>query len=198
MKRFLLILDLNGTLIYRSKRGGGSVGTAYLQPSFNVSQRKVFLRPNLQKFFESIPSNFDIAIWTSAERHTSMEIIARIVPNYEKRLVFWWFRDKCVTDPVNFKFCRKDLSIVWDAYPQYNEYNTILVDDSLDKAEWQPKNLFCIREFTPFYSAASQDSELLKLSSWMNDVSSSASSDGEHFDVRDVITSSADFEQNSI
>ena len=140
----LLILDINNVLISRSKFGCSD---------FNV-------RPHCKEFLLSMNDRFSLAIWTSMKKKTAklfINIILGELPTIT--LKFIWYQPKCIIvknnadhrinrDPLDLDDANntttsiwidekpvflKDLSIVWKEYTYYNDSNTIIVDDSVEK-----------------------------------------------------------------
>jgi hypothetical protein len=50
----------------------------------------------------------------------------------------------------------KDLQTVWNEFPQWNEYNTIILDDTKDKVRYHEKNLLLVNT----YDARNQSSDI--------------------------------------
>ncbi|KAL1869003.1 hypothetical protein Plec18167_008005 [Paecilomyces lecythidis] len=160
----LIILDLNGTLIYRRHRR--------LPPSFAK-------RPGLDAFLTSIFAKHKVMIWTSSQPVTLRAVCAQLFPNWMRSaLVAEWGRDKFGLTQSQYKEkiqVYKVLDKVWGdksiqaKYPKgvplilkgdgdepdtpihktrWDQTNTVLVDDSKLKAAGQPYNILEIPEFT--------------------------------------------------
>ncbi|KAK3633333.1 hypothetical protein LTR56_015901 [Elasticomyces elasticus] len=139
----LVILDLNGTLLYRKNR----------KTSFTA-------RPHVSEFLWYLMNNHKVMIWSSAREHTVQTIIEQIFrPEHLAQLVAVWARDKLRLSPEQYKSrvqVYKQLSWVWrddviadsgmhdDCWAQDN---TVLIDDSEAKAASEPFNLIKIDEF---------------------------------------------------
>jgi hypothetical protein len=198
-KKLLIILDLNGVLVHRLKASKEKLPQASspehaLKPTMTLGGRKVIFRPSVEQLFTAIPEHVQLAIWTSAEKRNVVQILEKLAPEYKSRNLFefTWFRDKCVTDPHDYKFCIKDLSKVWQSSSKWNEKNTVLVDDSELKCKNQPDNLLCVKEFKATAEDAFKDDEIRKLLNWIHRVSEwfgeSLLLDNE-FDIRPFIKS---------
>jgi len=140
----LLILDINNVLVSRSKFGCSS---------FNI-------RPHCKEFLLSMNDRFSLALWTSMKKKTAklfINILLGELPTIA--LKFIWYQPKCiiVKNKADHRITRgpldwndanittnsvgidekpvflKDLSIVWKEYTYYNDSNTIIVDDSVEK-----------------------------------------------------------------
>jgi RNA polymerase II subunit A small phosphatase-like protein len=108
----LLILDLDGTLIFSSTeyKSCSKLCTLTLYPA---TIYHVYKRPYLDYFLDFCSNHFQIAIWTAASHSYATEIVRNlnVVP------VFCYTSDKCTTRRCTFgnEYC------IWD--DQYlNEY----------------------------------------------------------------------------
>ena len=143
----LLVLDLNGTLVYRKK--GSSTGLP---------------RPSVQKFLNHCLTHHRILIWSSA-RPENVQPICRTLfspPSRYKKLVGVWGRDTFGLSNAQYLDkvqVYKNLDVIWQnetvqaSHPDYedggkwNQANTLLLDDSQEKARAQPHNLIRVPEF---------------------------------------------------
>ncbi|KAK5739882.1 hypothetical protein LTR17_004978 [Elasticomyces elasticus] len=139
----LVVLDLNGTLLHRKNR----------KTSFTA-------RPHVSEFLWYLMNNHKVMIWSSAREHTVQNIIEQIFrPEHLAQLVAVWGRDKLRLSPEQYNNrvqVYKQLSWVWrddviansgmhdDCWAQDN---TVLIDDSEEKAASEPYNLIKIDEF---------------------------------------------------
>jgi hypothetical protein len=118
MGKDLIILDLNGTLIKRSKK------TKFVQT-----------RPYMPEFLRHVFDNFAVMVWSSARPESVQAAVTSAFESYLPDLVACWDRrafglgTAYYGNPVTVK----DLRLVWRAMPLWNERNTILLDDSPDK-----------------------------------------------------------------
>ena len=137
----LLVLDLNGTLVYRKK--GTSTGIR---------------RPSLKSFLNHCLTQHKILIWSSA-RPENVQPLCRTLfspPGRYKKLVGVWGRDTLGLSNAQYQQkvqVYKDLEVVWRddgvqaSHPGYDhggrwhQGNTLLLDDSQEKARAQPHNL---------------------------------------------------------
>ncbi|KAG8532114.1 uncharacterized protein KY384_003751 [Bacidia gigantensis] len=141
----LLILDLNGTLIARNRM------TQYYRP-----------RLHLPAFLSHCLSNYKILIWSSATPRNVQSLCSQLfAPDQLTQLVGIWGRDTLglsKADYVEKVQVYKRLGTVWAdedvqrSCPGYTEgkrwgpWNTILVDDSMEKARGEPWNLVQVPE----------------------------------------------------
>lgn len=160
----LVILDLNGTLIYRKHRR--------LPPQFAK-------RAGLDKFLKTLMVKYTVMIWSSSQPPTVDAVCQKLFPeDQRKALVAEWGRDRFGLTRAQYKEriqVYKRLEIVWAdegiqaTFPghrrdestkpphvqvdgtskqQWDQSNTILIDDSKLKALSQPYNILEIPEFT--------------------------------------------------
>lgn len=149
----LIVLDLNGTLIHRKHRG--------LPPKYTE-------RPFLRPFLDNLFANYSVMIWTSSRPKTVEGVLQILLPeSFRNQLLAVWARDKLGLTPAQYAEkvqVYKRLDEIWRSaeiqskYPigglapnkerEWDQTNTILIDDSWLKAIGQPYNSIEIPEFT--------------------------------------------------
>lgn len=145
--RILVILDLNGTLLYRPNR----------------NKKTMIARPFLIPFLRYLFSNFAVMVWSSARPENVASLVEQsLEENLRKTLVAQWARDKFKLKPEHYNQnvqVYKNLDFVWskdeiqEQHPDYEsggrfgQHNTVLIDDTTLKAAAQPHNLLQISEF---------------------------------------------------
>lgn len=146
----LIILDLNGTLIYRKHRK--------LPPSFAK-------RAGLDEFLDTLMGKYKVMIWSSSQPETVNAVCEKLFPGKKRKaLVAEWGRDKFGLSKSQYKSkiqVYKTLDTIWKnkqiqaSYPGtvpdssgWDQTNTILIDDSKLKALSEPYNILEIPEFT--------------------------------------------------
>lgn len=144
--RKLVVFDLNGILADIAR---GNTGECV--PDGKISFRSVFKRPFVATFLDFCFEKFDVGIWSS--RRIGLDYMTDIVMgNHAENLLFSFDQSICIT--TNFKTLEnttkplflKDLRTVWNRFGtclscgkrKYDETNTLLVDDSPDKALCNP------------------------------------------------------------
>lgn len=167
----LVVLDLNGTLIYRNKR---------------KNPRHFVRRPGVEMFLDHIMAHHKVMIWSSSRPDTIHGILEKIPMNQEYVAV--WSRDELGLTPEQYREkvqVYKNLDKIWadnviqshhleykqmktkfrknltrspikrfnpDIDPKgklfWDQTNTVLIDDSRLKAAAQPHNILEISEFT--------------------------------------------------
>lgn len=158
----LVILDLNGTLIFRKHRR--------LPPSFAK-------RTGLDQFLDTLLKNYKVMIWSSSQPETVNAVCEKLFPGEKRKsLVAEWGRDKLNLSRSQYRSkvqVYKTLETVWSnqeiqaSYPishqngrfktkkkaaqgksRWDQTNTVLIDDSKLKALSEPYNILEIPEFT--------------------------------------------------
>ncbi|KAI9797519.1 MAG: hypothetical protein M1833_005430 [Piccolia ochrophora] len=145
-RELLLVIDLNGTLLYRPKLGSSFIP-----------------RPYVDNFIRYVLSTFQVMIWSSS-RPENVEKMCRQIftPEQLQLVIAQWGRDRLGLTPFQYDNkvqVYKDLSKVWDApevvgsHPQHvggvqwDQSNTVLLDDSALKAASHPFNIVEVPEF---------------------------------------------------
>ena len=145
--RILVILDLNGTLLYRPNR----------------NKKTMVARPFLIPFLRYLFSNFAVMVWSSARPENVASLVEQsLEENLRRALVAQWGRDAFGLKPEHYSKnvqVYKNLNLVWSKdeiqrqHPnfanggRFGQHNTVLIDDSSLKAAAQPYNLLQISEF---------------------------------------------------
>lgn len=146
-QRLLLVLDLNGTLIYRLR---GSTGYES--------------RPRLSQFLDYCFANHTVLLWSSAKPHNVNRICLQLFRKKQLDMLLGaWARDTLSLTPQQYSSrvqVYKRLDRIWDdptfalKHPEahfkarWSQENTLLIDDSMIKASAQPYNLVQTPEFT--------------------------------------------------
>lgn len=148
-RRILVILDLNGTLLYRPAR----------------RQRARFVeRPHARRFLAYCLEAFHLAIWSSARPDNVGRMVEQLLtPDQRARCVVIWARDRLGLSPDDYRLrvqCYKRLATVWGcpevqaSHPAagrggvWDQSNTVLVDDSPEKGRSEPHNILVVPEFS--------------------------------------------------
>lgn len=125
----------------------------------------VFERPGLQSFLDYLFENFNVSVWTAANKSYAIFIINNFIlvkPN--RKLDFIFFSYHCNISIKSGKGL-KGLSLLWDDFKlkNYTEDNTIIIDDNLTVKEIQKNNCYQIEPFYFFNEDSENDNELEKL-----------------------------------
>jgi len=146
--QMLVILDLNGTVLFRPNRNA----------------QTMIARPFLQPFLRYLFDHFKVMVWSSAKPDNVKSLVSKALDNdLRSKLVAQWGRDSFGLSPANYVQnvqVYKNLKLVWSRsqiqsyHPDYEtggrfgQHNTVLIDDSAIKANAQPHNLLEIPEFS--------------------------------------------------
>jgi len=114
----ILIFDLNKVLIYRK-----SLSSEFV------------LRPYVIEFLLEVSKWFQIGIWTSGKKKNVYDVIDMLFITNNIPLTFVWYQDKCINlhndkDSDKPLFIKK-LSIFWNLFKQFNQYNTVYKNNLL-------------------------------------------------------------------
>ncbi|KAG0270364.1 hypothetical protein DFQ27_008379 [Actinomortierella ambigua] len=186
-RKHLVILDLNGTLFYRSR----------------AARRNITTRPFLPEFLSFLFNNFRVMIWSSATPPSVESMLQVGLGEYMHQLDRIWTRQDFGLDPVDYNrkvLTLKDLEIVWrrvgheraqelkrlglsatnatsnntkkgtlaEKYDvEFDQTNTILIDDSYDKSQLQKHNCVVLADFDEARAKAGSDVELLKVKGYL-------------------------------
>ncbi|KAG6305918.1 hypothetical protein E4U45_008076 [Claviceps purpurea] len=147
-RRILVVLDLNGTLLFRPSRQNP---THFVQ------------RPHAKTFLQYCLETYHVAIWSSAQPKNVKSMVTQLLtPAQRSQCVVIWARDRLglsVTDYGERVQVYKRLSGLWSdpevmaSHPnaveggRWDQTNTVLVDDSTEKGRSEPYNILAIPEF---------------------------------------------------
>lgn len=145
-KRRLIVLDLNGLLIFRVFARDKGNYAHHLATSHKVNDFFVWKRPHVDAFLDWLMDRYAVGIWSSAMHHNVDKLIAwTLGEERRKRLVFEWDQTKCPQEKhpthKHKPLFLKPLASLWEVFPEWNESNTLLVDDSPLKAKRNPPHL---------------------------------------------------------
>ncbi len=130
--RPLVIIDLNGLLIDRVYEPDESVN---MEGSTRVGNFLVWKRPNTDSFLDFLFEHFDVAVWSSVQQWNIEKLVQFVFEHREPYLKFIFHQGHCEPmvhpDPLsNLPLFLKNLSVVWEEHPQYDEKNTTIIDDT--------------------------------------------------------------------
>lgn len=147
-RTILVVIDLNGTLLYRPSRS---------RPS------KFVERPFARDFLAYCVDTFAVVIWSSARSENVGRMCRQLLsPERHQRLLAVWGRDRFGLSRADFAarvMCYKRLTRIWGdegiaqghpgavAGERWDQGNTVLVDDTGEKARSEPHNAVSVPEF---------------------------------------------------
>lgn len=148
----LVVIDLNGTVLHRPDR----------RKSHSFRRR-----PHTDTFVRYCVETFWVVFWSSARPENVRRMVETLVsPEQLSRVVAVWGRDRFGLTPEDYNArtqCYKRLTALWDdpvvrsSFPAdrpgyegkcWDQGNTVLIDDSAEKARSEPHNAITIPEFT--------------------------------------------------
>ncbi|KAJ4328036.1 hypothetical protein N0V84_001566 [Fusarium piperis] len=168
-RRILIVMDLNGTLLHRPNK----------RRPFHFVER-----PYAKAFLSYCLDTFHVAIWSSARPDNVSKMVDQLLtPEQRERCLFVWGRDTfglCKADYDAKVQVYKRLTSVWSdpritaaqAGGKWDQTNTILVDDSLEKGRSEPFNLLQIPEFSGL--SAEVPNVLPQVHDYLNDLAHEA------------------------
>ncbi|PPJ57274.1 hypothetical protein CBER1_02794 [Cercospora berteroae] len=169
-RALLVVVDLNGTLLKRTKYSGNNKST---------------LRPHMEDFLNYILANHKLMIWSSARPENVETMCSKLfTPEQREKLVTIWARNRLrlTLKAYNEKVqVYKQLAWIWNdksiqtAHPVKSEIwsqaNTVLIDDSIAKAASEPYNLVEVEEFEATEDQRENDTYLLEAKAYLQALS---------------------------
>ena len=145
-QNLLVVIDLNGTLLHRPTRK---------KPVRFVE------RPFAREFLSYCINTFTVVIWSSARPDNVAAMCEKLIkPKDRAKVVAVWDRLSFNFSKADYNLrvqCYKRLTSLWRdpvvraSHPdgeEWSQLNTVLIDDSMEKARSEPFNLIQIPEFT--------------------------------------------------
>ncbi|KAK3701580.1 hypothetical protein LTR37_015434 [Vermiconidia calcicola] len=143
-RQLLVVVDLNGTLLFRKNRGSSFLA-----------------RPKMKEFLRYILQNHKVMVWSSAQPENVRGMCDKLFTASQRdQLIAIWARDKLRLPPqaLHQKVqVYKQLSWIWSdksigsTYPDtagvWSQADTVLIDDSMEKAASEPHNIIQLEEF---------------------------------------------------
>ncbi|KAK5656141.1 hypothetical protein OQA88_4901 [Cercophora sp. LCS_1] len=142
----LVVMDLNGTLLYRPQ---------------SHKPRFFHERPGAREFLDYCINNFTVVVWSSAKPENVEYMCKQLFTDEQLlKVVAVWGRDRFGLSPHDYNqrtLCFKRLAKLWEdprvaqSYPdpdgKWDQGNTVLIDDSEEKAKSEPYNAIKVPEF---------------------------------------------------
>ncbi|KAL2462005.1 Haloacid dehalogenase-like hydrolase (HAD) superfamily protein [Abeliophyllum distichum] len=147
MRKKLLVLDVNGLLVDIS-----SYVPYDHDPDAIISKKAVFKRPYCDDFLKFCFERFNVGVWSSRNKRNVESVLDFLLGNDKCKLLFCWDQSHCTYAGFNTVENRekplllKKLKRLWEKREpdlpwergEYNESNTLLLDDSPCKAICNP------------------------------------------------------------
>ncbi|KAF4382096.1 hypothetical protein F8388_001241 [Cannabis sativa] len=145
----LLILDVNGLLV-----DFVSSGYRQFRPDITISKKAVYKRPYCDEFIEFCFDKFNVGVWSSRMKWNMDKVIEFLFRKSRHKLLFCWDQSHCsatganTLENYNKPLVFKELRKLWEKLEpnlpwkigEYDEANTLLLDDSPYKALRNPAN----------------------------------------------------------
>ncbi|KAJ3930709.1 MAG: hypothetical protein NXY57DRAFT_897582 [Lentinula lateritia] len=149
--RKLLVLDLNGALLFRPKRYTKAAHDTHGSVRLRVIHPRPYI-PSLREYLFHPQTKIwlDTMVWSSAQPPSVKDMVQRCFGDRHGELKAVWARDTLDLDPIAYhkkSITIKDLNKLWKAFPSHSAKTTLLVDDSTQKARLQPWNHIFIKEY---------------------------------------------------
>ncbi|KAL5723237.1 hypothetical protein ACHQM5_006657 [Ranunculus cassubicifolius] len=139
LRRKLLILDLNGLLVDIVS----SLPEGYKADTW-IASKALVKRPFCDDFLKFCFETFDVGVWSSRTRRNVDTVVDFIMGDLRHKLLFCWDQYFCTdtgfstVEEYHKPMVLKELRKVWRKFGEYNESNTVLLDDSPYKALINP------------------------------------------------------------
>ncbi|KAF8582275.1 ubiquitin family proteint [Ramaria rubella] len=153
----LLVLDLDYTILDTKPLTSGALPPAECA------------RPRLHEFLEAVYPHYDICIWSQTSWvWLETKLVELGMVGSDKNYKTIMFRVFSKRDGKPYEHAVKALRIIWTHLPQFNERNTIHIDDLGRNFALNPNEGLKISPFKDAYTArAAQDRELDKLARYL-------------------------------
>lgn len=152
-RKMSLLLDLDATCINSLDKYELKLASKQFQNKFKFYDMKgyyrIFERPHLQNFLDYAFTNFDVSIFTAADKDYALFIAENIIlskPGRQLRYLFYGYASGL---SESYYDSPKDLRLLWDVLKVdgFTPCNTLLIDDLSDVAEANPNNVIRAPKF---------------------------------------------------
>jgi hypothetical protein len=148
-----VLLDLDNTLINALEPDELALLPAKFRDKFEhyslEGEYEIFGRPGLQDFLDFLFANFNVSVWTAAERGYALFIIDKFILRKPERKLHMFFYRHHVNMGEQRYGQTKDLRLLWEYFSADNFWpcNTLIVDDLEDVQEANPLNTLAVHSF---------------------------------------------------
>ena len=148
----LIVLDVNGFLLYRSRH----VITGVQRNGFDSIGNNLYDRPYVRQFLKWLQTRgFYVALWTSATAPVAESLRKHLFTGNIPAPLFCFSQKECISLPRSESTLgpvfSKPLSVVWDSdvakQHGFDKSNTIILDDSFEKQASNLANCIITRTF---------------------------------------------------
>lgn len=147
LEKMSLLLDLDESLINSLDRIEMKKVPIEYQKKFKRADMKgyyrVFQRPHLQTFLDYAFANFNVSIFTAADKDYALFIVKHFILTKPDRKLQYIFYRYTSTLSENYYNSPKDLRILWDVLKVKNitKCSTVILDDLAEVADANPQNV---------------------------------------------------------
>lgn len=164
----LVILDLDQTLVDTNTDADleMALGKCFEVVMNDGKIYKVAIRPWTKEFIDFCFENFEVAVWTAAQSEYAEKVVDLVFGDNKERLLFLWSRKSCQEIFVSYypyMIMTKPLCFVWEKYMQFDESNTVIVDDNPDTCIENEDNAIVINPWNNRDMEEDNDLSLLKV-----------------------------------
>ena len=154
-----VILDLDNTII--STQSTKSKVKYYNYLIYDKTE-VIYFRPHLQEFLDYLFDNFNVSVFTHADKDYAMFIVDNIILGRKERKLDFVFYRYHVNMGMRLYNGYKDLRLLWDEFKMYGFYpsNTVIIDDNVLVQQTNPYNTIRV---VPFEANNEKDDELLRV-----------------------------------
>ena len=172
-KKNNILLDLDETLISSQPTDKTKTETKCKILKYNYNMDDIYIvfeRPNLQDFLEYIFENYNVSVWTAASKSYALSIIENIILIDKRRKLDWIFYSYHCDLSNKLYNSSKNLKILWNEFKKinndfgydYNEENTVIIDDNKEVYDSQPDLCIRIKEFLALKDGSEKDNVLIE------------------------------------
>ncbi len=125
----------------------------------------VFERPGLQKFLDYLFAHFNVSVWTAASKDYALFIVKHVLlTKPSRRLQYLFVSYHCKLSRKFYRNDSKNLRMLSEKFnlPEFNEHNTVIIDDLPEVCESQPDNCIAIHPFEILDEGSEHDNVLEK------------------------------------
>ena len=126
-----------------------STNSKVVMEDAKVGNFYVYERPHMREFIEWVHTRFEVGVWSSANFRNTTSLVDYVWGEHKNKIAFVWGQERCTdvgiapSSTSTRPMFLKELKQVWKlkrntGLSQFNETNTLLIDDSPYKAIRNP------------------------------------------------------------
>lgn len=175
-KKILLLLDMNGSMCYRTETPLRNV-----KHSLYLRSRYFYARGGLKDFLRALDStkNFHICVYTSMMEHNASGGLAALLGDKVSLIKKVFHRDYNKPDPKgeNHWDTIRDMKKIYKYLDGFDEKNTILVDNEARKLRETPRNGIIVDEMSAEDARTAEKRPLLALQEYLEKLAKDSPTD---------------------